>query len=29
MRLVLDAVTEPLISLPNDNEQEDIAAIAA
>ena len=29
MRLILDAVTEPIISLPNDNEQEDHAALAA
>ncbi len=29
MRLILDASTEPSISLTNDNEQEDIAALAA
>ncbi len=29
MRLILDAVTEPDVSLPNDNDQEDIAALAA
>lgn len=29
MRLILDASTEPIISLPNNNNQEDIAALAA
>lgn len=29
MRLILDAVTEPIVSLPNDNEQKDTAALAA
>ena len=29
MRLILDAVTEPIVSLPNDNDQEEVAALAA
>ena len=29
MRLILDATTEPIISLPNDNDQEATAALAA
>lgn len=29
MRLLLDAVTEPMVSLPNDNEQEVTTALAA
>jgi hypothetical protein len=29
MRLIFDAPTEPSISLPNDNEQGDTAALAA
>ncbi len=29
MRLILNAVTEPNVSLPNDNDQEELAALAA
>ncbi len=29
MRLILDAVTEPIVSLPNENDEEDQAALAA
>ena len=29
MRLILDASTEPIISLPNNNNQEDIVAALA